>query len=199
MAPTSTQRHVKTTGWLSWAMLAALAGVVAVQLVFARWAYLAYKHGEVRCAPAHPNCLSLHLYGPPLFDMPAWGHVIAWFVVDLALLLLGLWRLARLVGWRRRTLRWAAPAAAVALAISMSLGYWWAVAYASGSHMSCSEMHLDRTLLAHCNRVVARMSWWENISSGYVFLIWASLAVIACGGIWLARRRRGALATPQPS
>lgn len=98
MAPTSTQRHVKTTGWLSWAMLAALAGVVAVQLVFARWAYLAYKHGEVRCAPAHPNCLSLHLYGPPLFDMPAWGHVIAWFVVDLALLLLGLWRLARLVG-----------------------------------------------------------------------------------------------------
>jgi hypothetical protein len=170
---------------------AVLVAVVAIQVVLQRWAYLAYKRAEVHCAPAYPDCLGLRLYRPP-FDMPLWGYILLWFGVDLALLLVTLWLIALQAAWSRHTLGRVATFAAVTLAIQVSLGYWWVIAYGSRPNLSCSDMHLDPTLLARCNRLVARMTLWENTTPVYVLIIWlgVDLALLWCASRLLSDRSR---------
>ena len=127
-----------TKGRVLWGLL--VAGGLTLQVMFGRWAFLAYRREQIHCAPGYPNCLGLRLYHPPV-DAPAGGYIAVWVAVDLALVLLGLWLVARQdawegAAWRKGALRQRAVLAAAALAIQVVFGYWWAMAYALGPHGS---------------------------------------------------------------
>jgi hypothetical protein len=168
---------------LGWA--AALLAVPAVQVLLGYWAYKAYKYPCHAVAPGvRPACVE-HNGLNPLLLPPLWGVIALWFLVDLALLLLGLWLLQRQdtrrgAAWRQGVLRWRTSLFGAVLAVHMLLGYWWVMAYTQGP---------DRTTPGECpacfRRAVREQNAFEAVNPGVVFLIWVGVDLAL---LWFAIR-----------
>lgn len=178
---TSTQHDVTMTRWFPWAVVTTLTALAAIQVVFVRWAYLAFERGHA-CYGTRP-CPLVDRYRPPI-DVPAWSYFIVWFGVDLAVLLLGLWLMARRGAWSRGTLQRASTAAALALGVNMSLAYWWAMATMIGPNQSApGECPL-------CFRyALQEQNTWTAINPGWIVLIWLGINALLWYIVRLATRR----------
>lgn len=172
---------------LAW--VAALVGVPALQVLLGLWAFRAYQH---HCNSAHPGAQpgcgvgnGVNLLLPPV-----WSLIVLWFLVDLAILLLGLRVLQRHdagrgAPWRQGALRRRTSILGAALAVHMLLGYWWVMAYTQGP---------DSATPGECPacfwRAVREQTVLGSVDPGLVFLIWAGVdLVLLWFGVWLIRSR----------